>query len=677
VTAAAGALVAGVVGLSAVLAVQTQAKADIARSLDNETRANTALAESNKALTRSQAAVQARYDLAVEAIKTFHTGVSEDFLLKQDQFKDVRDRLLKSASDFYGKLGALLGKESDLASRRALWQANYEVAELTGKVGKLEDALAAHRQVLTAREALVAETHADAEIRAEVGQSLTAVAGLLRSTTQTKEAEATYRRAEKLLVELSPTIAEAASVRAVLANCRSNFGELLSRIGRYDEALSVYRLVRADQKELAAAPEATAESRRDLADTVQRVAGVLLGTGKFSEAEAEYRKALAIQQKLADENPDVADFRWRVAGTHNSLGNLLTYTGRASQAEAELRKSLPIIQKLAHDYPAVTRIREQHIDNHYQLGLALAHTNKRSEAETETRTALAIQQKLADDNPDVIGYRVALATHHFSLARLLAEAGNWVDAQAEYCKSLAIKQKLADDNPDASQYYQRDLAFNLGWVGWQFAQAGKTDTALSFYRREEVIRQKFADASSAAPSDSDFLANCQINTADVLRREGRLDEALAACERALAVREPLVEAHPENLGYRARLGETYLRLGQVRCDMKNLARAAAAWKLACVDFDGTKTLDGESTFLRACCHAGLAGLAGRPGSEVSAAEGADQAAKAMALLRQAVTMGYRKPDAYRTESALDPLRNRPDFCLLMMDLAFPAEPFAE
>ena len=52
--------------------------------------------------------MQARYDLAVEAIKTFHTGVSEDFLLKQDQFKDLRDRLLKSASDFYGKLGALL-----------------------------------------------------------------------------------------------------------------------------------------------------------------------------------------------------------------------------------------------------------------------------------------------------------------------------------------------------------------------------------------------------------------------------------------------------------------------------------------------------------------------------------------------------------------------------------------
>ena len=105
VTAAAVALVAGVVGLSAVLAVQTRAKAEVARALAARRSANQALAAANDELARSKAAVQARYDLAVEAIKTFHTGVSEDFLLKQDQFKELRDRLLKSAADFYGKLG--------------------------------------------------------------------------------------------------------------------------------------------------------------------------------------------------------------------------------------------------------------------------------------------------------------------------------------------------------------------------------------------------------------------------------------------------------------------------------------------------------------------------------------------------------------------------------------------
>jgi len=169
-------------GLAAVAAVQTAANAQ---------------------LTKSRAAVQARYELATDAIKTFHTGVSEDFLLKEEKFKDLRNRLLQSASEFYGKLGALLGKETDLVSRRALGQANFELAELTDKVGRKEDALAAHRQVLAACEALAAEPGADVEIKVDVGRSLTAVAGLLSAVGKTDLAEATYRKAETLLADLA------------------------------------------------------------------------------------------------------------------------------------------------------------------------------------------------------------------------------------------------------------------------------------------------------------------------------------------------------------------------------------------------------------------------------------------------------------------------------------------
>jgi hypothetical protein len=39
-------------------------------------------------------------------------------------------------------------------------------------------------------------------------------------------------------------------------------------------------------------------------------------------------------------------------------------------------------------------------------------------------------------------------------------------------------------------------------------------------------------------------------------------------------------------------------------------------------------------------------------------------------------MGYADADAFRNASALDPLREREDFRLLMMELAFPADPFA-
>jgi hypothetical protein len=47
----------------------------------------------------------------------------------------------------------------------------------------------------------------------------------------------------------------------------------------------------------------------------------------------------------------------------------------------------------------------------------------------------------------------------------------------------------------------------------------------------------------------------------------------------------------------------------------------------------------------------------------------------LSLLHQAVAMGYSNVDAYRNEDALDPLRDRDDFRLLIADLVMPAEPF--
>ncbi len=232
-------------------------------------------------------------------------------------------------------------------------------------------------------------------------------------------------------------------------------------------------------------------------------------------------------------------------------------------------------------------------------------------------------------------------------------------------------------------YPSQDLLFGLlalqnGLIdeGELFA-TGRAEEVEVAYRNAETPLVELAPAVDPGDTARSVLANCQTNMADVFRRSGKLNNALAACERALAIREPLAEAHPEVTFYRAHLGETYLRLGQVRSDMRNSAGAVAAWKLACENFDANRFQSGELVFCRACCHACLAGLAGRPGSGVSTADGPDQAEKALAALRQAVALGYRNSHAFRTESALDPVRNRSDFRALILDLVFPVEPFAK
>jgi hypothetical protein len=128
--------------------------------------------------------------------------------------------------------------------------------------------------------------------------------------------------------------------------------------------------------------------------------------------------------------------------------------------------------------------------------------------------------------------------------------------------------------------------------------------------------------------------------------------------------------------YRGGLAESHLHRGLARHALGDTTGAAADLRRAVELFDALPSRTGEQRFLSACSHAALAGLAGQPGSDVSSAETESEAETAVALLHKAIGVGYRSPDAYRTEDGLDPLRGRPDFRLLEMDLAMPAEPFA-
>jgi serine/threonine-protein kinase len=510
VVTAAVALLAGVVGLSAVLLVQTRAKADIARALASETRANAELA-------RSKAAVQARYDLAVEAIKTFHTGVSEDFLLKEDQFKELRDRLLKSASDFYRKLGNLLDKETDVASRRALEQSNFELAELTRAVGRIDAALAAHREVLAAREALAAEAGAALGVKTDVGRSLTAVAFLLYWTGKVEEALTTYRRSEALLASVAESDPEA---RAALATCRTRMTRPLVHAGKGAEALEAIKLARADREALAAGPRASTDSRRGLADTLNELGIALWQTDKPAEAEPEFRTALAIQQKLADEIPTDTDVRNFLANIHLHLGNVLRLTGKASEAETEIRTALAIYQKLSDKNPAVNRFRRNSGLAHSDLAAVLSQTARLSEAEVAWRTAMALLQELSEDSPTNTDVQGLLANSHRGLGLLLSLTGKLTEAEAECRTALAIDQKLAGDDP-AKTFFRSRVASSHASLGTVLLSAGKLSEAEAECRTALAMNQKLADENPDDTFFRDGIASSLVYLGDAVRLLGR------------------------------------------------------------------------------------------------------------------------------------------------------------
>ena len=121
--------------------------------------------------------MQARFELAQKAIATFHTGVSEDMLLKNAEFKELRTKLLKEAAGFYADLEKLLAGQTDAKSRKVLADGYTQLGELTDKIGDQREALAVHRRALAIRRELAAADGADVETRLDVARSLHLVGG--------------------------------------------------------------------------------------------------------------------------------------------------------------------------------------------------------------------------------------------------------------------------------------------------------------------------------------------------------------------------------------------------------------------------------------------------------------------------------------------------------------------
>jgi tetratricopeptide (TPR) repeat protein len=413
-------------GLTAVLAVQRHANVELERK--------------NAQLAVQQAETEDRFEAAQQAIATLHTGVSEDFLLKNPEFKELRTKLLKESAGFYSKLEKLLEGKTDAKSRKLLADGYFQLGDLSAKIGDQQEALAVQRKALALRRELAAAEGADVETRLDVARSLRAVALLLRNT------------------------------------------------GDKAGALSALQ----EQRDLAATLEAVAPTdavRTQLAYAHSGIGVVLEDMGKPSEGLKEHQKALAIRQKLVDANPAIPAFQSQLVGTHLNLGNLLRETGQPVEALNEYQEALAIAQKLADSNPAVTRFQSDLCGSHCSIGYVLAQRGKSVEALNEYQEALAIAQKLANSNPAVTRFQSELGIIHNLIGRLHAREKRFSEAFASFERGLDILQKLADANATNT-----DFMFRLGdghaARGRAHVRAGHSAEAASDLRRALALLEQ-------------------------------------------------------------------------------------------------------------------------------------------------------------------------------------------
>lgn len=684
--AAAALALALVGGMSAVLAVQRQA--------------NAKLAAKNEELADEQIRLEQRFALAQKAIGSFHTGISEDLLMKNDQLKDLRTRLLKEAVAFYGDLEKSLRGQTDTKSLKLLAAGYAQLGDLMDKIGESRQALTVLRKALDVRRALAAEADADFETRLDLARTLGALGSVLTLTGDSAGALEAFEEQRALARSLEETHANSNDVQAVLAQSWSSIGEALRARGKTAPAREAWRKAAAIRQKLADANPADPKYQIELARSCSDL-GVQVGMSwtELEEALPYDKKGVEILKKLVDRYPTVAEYQFRLATGYKDVGWAEShFLWKPLEALVALNKSLELYQALITTYPAVNAYQSHLADLYRDFGTLMDTWGKWPLAADYFQKALTIGLKLVESNPGNVDDLASCSVYYCLVGKMLAEKGRELDTKEALQKGMKTLQQVVNANP-AHVDYQQFLANYYDTVGDFLHGVGKSNEAIDACSKARTIRRKLLDAhpqdlmhqafladsdvrlsrlladsgrleealralqaslpdcrkiAAAAPSDpraQNLLANELIVEGSILLRLGRTSVARAAIDEAIKVQTGAVASLPDRPGYSADLALAYLRSGEVRQAEGDKAAAVADWKRAIDLFKSIPTLRGLETFQLACCHAALAGATKQPA----------EAEEAMVLLKKAINMSIRSFELFRSESALDSLRNRGDF----------------
>jgi tetratricopeptide (TPR) repeat protein len=621
------AMLAALMGLMAVAAVQATANGQLQRANNALYTANTQLfaakeevTRSNDELTASRDREHERFNLAMKAIKLFHDEVSQDLLLKEKEFEKLRTRLLRGAAGFYTELEGLLKIHSDPASRAELARAYDELGELTEKIGVKTEALDVRRKGTALRRELAARSKAGGEAALELARGLIATASLQAQTGDTVGAMAALEESLELVegpVDPGPL---ADGSRAALGLVLRQSADMLWFQGKRDVARVRLERARAIFESLARVNPAVIRHQIELADCYKTLGNWLGGddADRPVAAFAAKERALAIRQQLADANPEDADLQATLAVGLRTTARELVTLGRTDKAIELLERSRAVWKRLADANPAVTSFQVEEAKVLLSIGNALP-SGRYAEAVPVIREAQSRYSRLTSAHPDEVRLQVSLGYAHNNLGFALEGLGRLAESLDEFSRGAAVFRTLAEAHP-AEPAYRIDQIFRQTWMSHLLRRLGRPAEALGLDRQSLDLAQRLGEP----PLEPDLLPSVLCSLALSLSELGDTVAAVSAARRAIG----LADKEP-------------------RDSASNCLEA------------------GE-------CHAVLWTVCGRVGSGVSEVEREIEARTAVGLFRDAVNLGNKR---FLGVILPMPFQQRADFRLFLMDLRMPNDPF--
>jgi serine/threonine protein kinase len=694
--------VALLAGATALLAAangrERQARQDAQR---NEREANELRGKEQEARQLADANGKAAAEQRDLALRTLHDVIFEIQRGMRDRPKlhDLRQKLLRKAQAGLQRVARSAATSNQID--RVMGAAHDDMGDIFLLLGDTKLAQAQYQEGHRISSRLAAADPASALAQRDLSVSYNKVGDVSLQLGDARAARDAYREGLKIARKLAEADTDNAVARRDLALSCIKVGNVALRLGDARAAREAYREALDICRRLAEADPDSAKAQGDLAVACEKVGYVGLELGEVRAASDAYREGLKIARKRAEADPDSAEARRALSSAHSKVGDAALRLGEVRAARDAYREALEVARQRAQADPdnAVAR-RELAVSCHRVADVSLELGEVREAHETY-REALGMFRQLAEADPASAVAQRDLSVALNKVGATALRLGEVPAARDAYREALGIRRKLAEADPD-NAVGRRDVALSCINVGDVALRLGDAPGARDAYREALGIHQQLADvnpASARAQTDLGIshhklgwcqqrdlqfeeAAACYGRALDVFRRleqAGKLQgqPQFARQQQLLKQRIAFCQAAPRAIAYLdfALKQPPALVPGLLDVRVRALARAgrhadAAATADRLHDRDPRSA---ANLYNAACAYAVCvtAVAPGKPAEQLSAEEKAAReryAARAVAVLREAVGRGFK--DAVRVKAAadLETLCGREDFKKLLVEL---------
>lgn len=326
-----------------------------------------------------------------------------------------------------------------------------------------------------------------------------------------------------------------------------------------------------------------AERLRTLSLCLDKVGEVLRAQGNSVGASKAFQSSKDIRERLGGSGPENIQRRSapdvpRIQPEPPEVVSPRLRWEDLSWERLDLSDAAPLDVSVRSE---VSKLRDRLIEQN-KRGEALHARGDLQGALESYRSSLATAQSLVEDSPWKTEWQRELSFVHDKLGEVLHARGDHQEALESYRSSLAIAQRFFEQAPTSASGIQwnRDFSITANWIGDVLRDQGRLQEALDTYQSALAVRKSLVGLHPRHLELQRDLCVSHNKVGEALRAQGRFPEALTAYRAALAMAKDLVERGPGNTEWKNDLAIVHGNIGEVLRAQGRLQEALEACQSA-------------------------------------------------------------------------------------------------